>query len=314
MNASTEAPAPPDHNKGPLYTTEKAILAYLGNQYGDIVERAKALLGREADFATVKDDESDSEATEFMVKVRAAWKAADGARVTEKSPYDDLAGLVHGWFKAPVLDPLQAMGVRINEAQTVYKVSVLQAEQETRADNLRKQQAAEKKAADDAAAAAKVAAEALAAANRARNPERKAELTAAVEAAVVVAEKTGQVFNDASRGRSEAQEALAAPAADLTRSRGSRGGVSSLASFHDFRDLDRAVLGELLDKDGKKAKGVVPPGILTLLPYIDEKHLDMAVRAYMAANKATVDAHIAAKTQPINGVVIFENYRNRGHK
>lgn len=310
------------HNKPPL-PTEVEVEAFLQAEYAEIVTRATDLLAAEHRFDTVGSDEQDGEATEFMVKVRTAWKAGDGSRAKEKSVYDVLAGQVHGFFKTKVLDPLEAMGVRINEAQKQYKVGMLMAAEEVQREELRKRKAAEVEAARIAevarlAAKAKAdeAAALEAAASRARNADRVAELTrqaeaarAAETAAAATAEETAITANAAAEQRAEAATALAAPAADKTRARGGRGGVSSLAEFTNFRDLDREKLGEVLPSNCPEW---VPPGIIALLPFIPEPALETAVRGWIKANKAAADKAAGGGAQPIRGVVLYTDYQNRG--
>lgn len=309
-----DSPAPIGHNIAPLITGEE-LEKYLATEYGPTLARAEELLAAESRFINVGTDQADADATEFMVKVRTGWKTAEAGRVKEKAPYDTAAGLVHAFFKTRVLDPLEALGARLNVAQTDYKKGVLWAELETRAAEarrLQKEEADRQKAADDAR---KLAEEAAQAAARARKPERVAELTAAAQALAETAATTTAEANRTSEARAEAEDAASAPAADMTRNRGKRGGVSSLATLVAFRDLNVELLGAALDAAGKPLKwpkGVTPPGILELLPYIKEAHLEAAVRDYVKGNRASVDRHIEAGTQPIPGVVFYTDYQNRG--
>lgn len=288
------------HNRGPVLPAESTIDLYLETEYADNVTRANDLLAAESRFINVSSDDADSEATEFMVKVRTAWKTAEAGRVKEKAPFDDLAGRIHAFFKTRALDPLEAMGKRINEAQTNYKLGVLRAKQETDAENLRKQRAAEKAAADKALAD-RLEAERLAlAAARARKPETVAALTQQAEQAAAVSEQSTMVASRAAEDRHEVQQAAAVPAADVTRARGGRGGVSSLRGTTSFRDLDSATI------DLEVLRGHFPPAAF-----------DQAMNSWIKANKGAADKAAAsndAKDQPIKGVVIYTSYSNVGRR
>ena len=286
------------HNRGPRLPTEARIDEYLEAEYSPVIKRAADLLDAESRFINVGSDEADSAATEFMVKVRAAWKLAESNRSSEKTPYDVLAGRVHAFFKTKALDPLQALGERINQAQTDYKKGVLRAEMMTREAAAARAAAAEKAAKEKADADAKAARDAEIAAARARKPERVEELAKVAEAARETAQASQAGAQAIAVDRIEADQALAAPAADLTRSRGGRGGVASLATFVEVLELDRTKL--------------VPRGIELLLPYIPEAALLKAAKDYEKANKATVAAHIKAGTDAVPGVTYYEDMRNRG--
>lgn len=304
----TETPPPIGHNQGPPLIVGDQLSAHLEMTYAEITARATDLLENEQRFINVGDDNADSEATEFMVKVRSAWKTGDTNRLSERDPYETASGLVHAFFKTKILDPLQEMGVRINEAQKQYKLGVMRAAQEDAAEVLRQRVATEKAAAELAATKQREADELAKAAARAKKPERVAELKAAAETAQVEAIKTVQAANIAAESRAEASTVMATPAADLTRNRGKRGGVSSLREVVSVRDIDREKLGHW--------DNIHPePDIVKLLPYIDDKALLAAANGWIAANKAAAEkATAAGAAQPIRGMVIFMDYTNVGRK
>lgn len=319
--------------------TADAIVEELATRNADALQRTADLLAKGEEFFTIKSDEEDSAATEFMVKNRARWKASEADRVAEKSPWDDRAGAVHAFFKTRILDPLTGMGNKINDAQTAFKRAKAEEERvkrEAEARRLREveeaarrereaaerlQREAEETSRREAAAreaqARKLAEEAAAAAGRKRSAEsRAAAEAAAVEArkaadeaaarrrqeeadAAAAREQRAEVAlaeeNKLAEERARADEAASATLADLSRSRGGRGGVASLREFIDFRDINRETLDYRL-----------------LGPYFKDAAVEAALRAYADANKATVNTGIKTNNQPVAGVVFFMNAKNAG--
>jgi flagellar biosynthesis GTPase FlhF len=336
--------------------TGQALTDYLNLTYGEILERAAELILKAPSYLTIETDEQDAAATEFLVAVRACWKAAENARTAEKSAYDDAAGVVHAHFKVPVLDPLGlapnsklpfdplkrtdlGFGPRITMAQTLFKMAKENAERRRREDEAarlraiedaaRRQREADERAAREAEdrrrrdaeeaerKAREEARQAELAASRKRNEETRAaaekeaqerrrladEATARrLEEERIASEErerrereAREAENKAAEERAAAEAAASASAADLTRIRGERGGVSSLKTFVSVRDICR----DKLDLE-------------ILRPYFKEKALEEAVNGYITANKATVNAHLKAGTQPIKGCVVYEGHKSAG--
>lgn len=334
--------------------------AYLMNAYRENIERTNAIMAKAPDFFTISTDEEDALATEFMVKVRAAWKAAEAARVAEKSPFDDLAGQVQAFFKKNILDPLGAappandkrdfspaerpdlgVGPRVHMGMTIYKRKIVEAERRRREEEARLLREAEDKArrereeADHKAreeeariarearekreAAEREAREAEIAASRKRSEESRATAAAEAAAARLRAEearrdedarnRAAQIERDrldrenmekenaAAQARAQAEIAASASAADLSRQRGIKGGVSSLREGIEFRDINRDALAAMPNG--------VQPGIVELLPYLTDAALEAAARQYAKANRGTIERHLKARTQPVNGVIFY---------
>ena len=299
------------HNLPPLLTGDQ-LTAYLEKAYAPDVLRTEELLEKGAKYLKISSDPEDEAATEFMVAVRARYKASEASRVKEKTPYDDSAGRVHAFFKTKVLDLLGlaptdkktfdpvsrtdlGLGPRINMAQTIYKTAKAEAERKRRAEEEAKARAVEMAAQEAARKAAQEAQEAERAAARKRNAESIAAASAAAEAARKAADEAAAAANKAAEERSAAQAAASVPMADLSRARGDRGGVSSLKTFVDFRDIDRDKIE--LEK---------------LRPYLDDKALERAVKGWIDANKGYANTAIKTGIQPIAGVVIYENHRSAG--
>jgi hypothetical protein len=90
-----------------------------------------------------------------------------------------------------------------------------------------------------------------------------------------------------------AERRLAAPAAELTRSR-SANAVQSQQEFVDFRDLDRNKIS-----------------LEALRSHIGIDHLAQAVRSYVAANNDALKEDLKNRRQPLAGVEFFLNSRTR---
>lgn len=309
---------PLDHNNPPNLLVGDELSEHLETAYAEDVNRTEELLDKGQKYLVIASDEEDAAATEFMVAVRARWKASEANRVAEKAPYDDNAGRVQGFFKTKVLDLLGlapsdprasfdpeartdlGLGPRINMAQTLYKRRKaeeerkrLAAEAAAKAEQERIAKAAALKAENDAREAERVAA-------RKRTEESRATAEAEATRLRTEADAARQVENRAAEERASAQTAAAAPAADLSRARGGRGGVSSLRTFLDFRDLDRDVIAGH------------PLTVAKLMPYIDDTALSKAVKGWIDANKGAASTAAKGGDQPLAGVVIFENSKNAG--
>lgn len=284
-----------------MLRTGDALTEYLEDAYAADLVRVNELLEKGEKYLVIESDEEDAGATEFMVSVRSRYKDSEASRVKEKAPFLDAGGRVDGFFNTKVLDVLArapskkderfdpverndlGLGVRINRAQTIYKTAKLKREQEAR----------------DAAAAE---------ARRIEN-EKRAEAMRLQQAADAAREQE----TAASEQRSAATAAAAAPAADITRERGERGGVSSLKTWVNFRDVDKqGMIDEvrtIASDAGSPAESLT---IFHLLPFIDDKALEKAVKGWIDANKGAAQSAIKNKQQPMRCVVLFEDYKNAG--
>lgn len=333
---------------------EERLLA----ENADALVRTEELVKRGKDFLTISTDQQESDATEYLVKVRARYKFSEADRVANKTPWDDRAGAVQAFFKTKILDVLGlappkeekglfdpekrselGIGPRVNMALTIYKLAKAEIERKAREAEAKRLRDEETKAAAERAAAEKLkrdeedrlrreaqakadaerkaAEEAAASAARKRNEATKAEAEAAAELARaraaaaaeanrlenerIAAEREArdvenrEAENKIAEERSAAEAAANVSLADLSRSRGGRGGVASLRTSIDHRDVDRAKLD-----------------YAALGPYFTDKAIDSALTAYADANRATVDAGIKSGVQPIKGATFFTKARNAG--
>lgn len=300
------------HNNPPELLTGEDLTAYLERTYAEDLQRTEALMAKGEEFLVIKTDEEDAAATEFMVKVRARYKDSEASRVKEKSPYDDNAGRIHAFFKAKILDVLGlapsdkrtfdpvtrtdlGLGPRINMAQTLFKTEKAETERKRREEEARLAAEEERKRREAAQKAEREAREAELAASRKRNEAVRAEAEEKARVARAEADVAREAENKAAEERAAAQAAAAAPMADLSRARGERGGVSSLKTFVDFRDIDR----DEIDLE-------------MLRPYFKDKAFEDAVKGWIDANKGACTQAIKNGAQPIKGVVIFEAHRSAG--
>jgi hypothetical protein len=314
------------------------IIAYLEVNYSDVLARAREIVEKGPKYFVIRNDAEDAAANEFLNSVRSNWKNAEAGRLKEKAPYYERDGAIHNWFRTNILDPIAlapanskerfdplertdlGVGPRIMMASTIFKVKKMDAERQAREAELRKAREAEAAAERTRLAAIEAARKAQAeadAAQAAAARKRNADTKAAAEAAAAAAKKASDeaaaaqqaaliAENKAAEERAAAEAAANTKAADLTRIRGGRGGVSSLREILSARDISREELGMMPDQEAK------PPGIVALLPYIDDKALEKAARGYADANKATVQNHIRNNTQPIRGVVYYIDHKNAG--
>lgn len=205
----------------------------------------------------VNDEDTAKRVADFVKQIAAAHKNAETTRVSEKEPHLAAGRVVDGWFKS-ITDPLAKAKAEIERRLTIYQRAKAEAERRAREEAERLAREAARKAAEEAAA---------------REAAMKTE--ADVQSAIAAADAAEQAAKDALA----AQQAAAAKAAELSRTRGEFGAVASLRTFWDFCDLDR-------DKIDLEA----------LRPYLATADIEKAVRGA-----------IKAGARSIRGVTIFEN-------
>jgi len=297
--------APIGHNSGepdalPILRQAPDLEAHLAVTYAPLLARTKELLEKGPAKAKVYDDEADSAATEFLMAIRGAMEEAKKKKGEELEPYATLEEIISAFFTTNVWEPLKALGAKVNDASGDYKMGMVRAARITSdaaaaaaAEIKRK---ADQKVRDDAEAARLLEEKA----NRARKPENIEKLTAAAEEAKNTAQVSVAAAAAVAVDHAEAVSEAATPAADLSRSRGKRVGVSSLRTAVKPLDLiDRKALAT---------------SITLLAPYFTDASILAAARAYEKANKATVGEHLDNGTQPIAGITFVEDYSNVARK
>lgn len=284
-----DQPAPRDHNLPPAGLTVAGddLCDAIKQKHGAILKRAADLIAAESRLpAEINSDDEDQKATAYVKQIQACFKELDAARVGEKAPYDLAASQIHSTFRTE-MDKLQrpstsspfSLKERVEAKQTAYKRRVMEAERAKREEEARKLREEEDRRRREAQEAERVAREAEAAAARKRSEAAKLEAERVAAEARAKAEETRKAELAAAQTRAKAEESAAAPTATMTRARGEHGGISSLAQFWTFRDLDRGKL------DLEKLRDHLPVNAL-----------EQAVRSY-----------IRAGGRSLAGVTIFED-------
>lgn len=195
--------------------------ADLKARYGEIAARADELMAAAARVPeTVADEEMAGRVGDYIKQVMACVKNAEAARVKEKEPHLAAGRAVDAWFKK-ITDSLDATKRTVEKRLTVF---------------LRQKEAAERAAREEAARIEREAAEA--ARREAMAAEQAIRDAATMDEAIAAEERRKKAQADAEKAKKEAE----AKAAELSRQRGDMGSVSSLRTFWDFADLDRAAL------------------------------------------------------------------------
>lgn len=235
-----------------------ALQSDLAERYGATTSRAQDLL----DAATrvpevIGDDETAGKVGDFIKQVMACMKNAEAARVKEKEPHLAAGRTVDAWFKK-ITDQLDGTKRGIEKRLTVW---------------LREKEAAERAVREEEERIRRVLAEKAAAAARAA--EQAIKDAATMDEAIAAEERRKKAQADADKAAREAE----AKAAELSRSRGDMGSMSSLRTFWDFADLNP----DTLDLE-------------TLRPHLPAEAREKAVRSY-----------IKAGGRELRGVRIFQN-------
>lgn len=212
--------APIGHNLPPHIPTQDEITDALRLEHMNLMERRNELVDAEARIPDINDDQVAGKVSDYIKQITECSKSADKHRVASKEPY--LAGgrAVDGFFKA-ISEPLDSVKKR-----TERKLGEYLREKEARERRAREE--AERKAREEAERARREAEEAAA------RLASEADLTDAVDAE----RRAASAQAEATKAEKEAN----AKAAEMSRTRGEYGAVSSLRTVWTFADLDRAGL------------------------------------------------------------------------
>lgn len=275
------------HNKGPEWLPiGKELEELLKKAHRKAMVRATELI--DATPITAVDNVAHlKKATERVRQIQASLTELDGQRKAEKEPYRLGGAQVDGFFNEKA-EELALIKIGTERLMNSFNSRVAAAARQLAAAELRKKQAAEQ-------LARKLAADKLAAAEAAKLKARGAKTIAKAADKIVAAEDAVGAHEEAQADVTRAERQLAAPAADLTRSR-SANAVSSQQEFVDFRDVDRKTI------DLEKLRSFLPLA-----------SIESAVRAYIAANTDAIKADLKHKPskQQLAGAVFFMNSRTR---
>lgn len=275
------------HNQGPEWLP-------IGHELGDRLKQAhKKAMKRAGDLLAaetidkVENPTQLKKATERVRQIQASLTELDGQRKAEKEPYRLGGAQVDGFFNEKA-EELALTKLAIERLMNDYNSRVAAAARKAAADELRKKQAAE-------ALARQVAADKLRKAEEAKAKARGKKTIEKAAGKVIEAEDAIAAHEQSQVEVTQAQRRLAAPAADLTRSR-SANAVSSQQEFIDFRDVDRKKID--LEK---------------LREHLSIGAIESAVRLYVAANTDSIKADLKHKParQQLAGAIFFMNSRTR---
>ena len=265
-DAQTTEPGP-GHNLPPA--DADALLTRLTETHADLIERRDALLGGiERAPETIKegDEATAGKMADFVSgQIDKFIKHAEAIHKNEKEPYWTGGKTVDG-FLHTLIDDIEAGKVKINRVRKKYadeKTARERRIREVEAARLREEEAARRREADEAAAAAKTEAELDAAIAREAEAEQARKDTAAAE------------------------KAAAAKPAELGRTRGQHGGMTTPKQFWNFDGINR----DELDLEA-------------LRQHLSVDALDKAIRSWINANKDGLKAG-----EKLAGVDIFEDTR-----
>lgn len=243
------------HNQPP--SDIEILRERLSNDNSDVLQRRDDLIAACDRIPPITTDETAGKVSDHIKQIATCIKTADGRRVAAKEPFLESGRAVDGFFKA-ISDPLSAAKTAVERNLTAY---------------LREKADAERRRRDEAARIAREEAERQAeeARRAAETLRTETDLTDALAAEAAAKQQAA----DAARAGKEA----AAKAAEMSRTRGDYGAVSSLRTTWEFDGLDRAEID-----------------LEALRPYLPLDGLEKAVRAA-----------IKAGVRDLRGVRIFES-------
>lgn len=232
------------NNPPPDLLLGDALLERLREENTDLLERADKLLGAAGRMPAIDNDDVAGKVIDYISQLSALNKAAEAKRTGAKEPYLEGGRAVDGFFKT-ITEPVNKVKEAVNKLLTIY-----QREQEAAAR--RKRMEEERLAREAAEKAAREAEEAA-----------KAASTDATLDDAIAAEKAAEV---AAADLAKAAQAAEVKPAELTRTRGEYGAMSSLRTEWVFEDIERANLD-----------------LEALRPYLPDTGLEQAVRAFIKA-------------------------------
>ena len=198
----------------------EALRDRLAEENGQLIARRDELLAAAARIPAIDSDDVAGRVSDYIKQLTALTKAAESKRTGAKEPYLEGGRNIDGFFRA-ITDPVAKAKTAIERHLTDYL-----RDKEARARREREEQ---ERLARQAAETARREAEA-----KARALVDEPDLEAAI-----VAEKAAET---ASADLVKAAQAAAVKPAELSRTRGDYGAVSSLRTQWVFDEIDRASL------------------------------------------------------------------------
>lgn len=248
MNSPNPITAGIGHNEAPLQEA-------LPIRHQAITDRVKELLASVARAPErIDDDVTQGKIGDLYKLLSAAHKKGEAARVEEKEPFLMGQRTVDSFFKTHVTSPLEQAMMTLKKRSDVYLQAKVAAERRAREEEARKAREEEQRK--------------LEAARKAEEENRLKTAAKKLDEAVVAANVAAQ-----------AEEAAAAPAAQLSQTRGehSLAGVAMVWT-HEVEDFDAIDLNSIRE-------------------FISRDDIEKALRAFVRLHKGT---------RQIHGVRIFE--------
>lgn len=243
------------HNKPPA--DADPLRERLREDHSALCSRTDELLQAAERAPETVDADNAGKVGDFIKQLTGHMKALDATRVSEKEPY--LAGgrNVDGFFN-PMKEMLAKAKAVIEARLTAFERVKAAEERRRREEEARRQREEEERLRREAE-------------ERAKTLETEADLDGAIAAE--------EAAKQAEADRVRAEQEAAAKAAELSRTRGDYGSVSSLRTFWDFEVLD-----------------IHKVQLETLRPHLPISAVEQAIRSYVKAGG-----------RDLVGVRIFEN-------
>jgi hypothetical protein len=208
------------NNPPPDLLVGDALREKLRDENRDLLKRCDDLLAAADRVPNIESDDVAGKVTDFIKQLTALAKAAETKRTDAKEPYLEGGRHVDGFFKA-ITDPVAKAKVAVEKNLTTYL--------RDKADRERREREEQERLAREAAEQARKGAE-----EKARAAANDLQLAAAI--------KAEEQANAARADLVKAEKAAEAKAAELSRTRGEYGSVSSLRTVFGFEDIDRATI------------------------------------------------------------------------
>jgi hypothetical protein len=216
-----DEPRDSKHNRPPAdLTTGEVLREQLRDEFATLLERRDELVAAELRVPDVNDEDTARKVSDFIKQIQAVIKAADAARVARKEPYLEGCRGIDGFFKA-IAEPMEKTKRKVEALLTDFlrrKADKERREREERERQARMDEERRRREAETAAA----------------NMRDEASLHDALE--------RERVAEQAAADRRKAEKEADAKPADMSRTRGDFGAVSSLRTTWTFSNLDRATL------------------------------------------------------------------------
>lgn len=232
------------NNPPPDLLVGDSLREKLQDENRDLLKRRDELLAAAQRIPPIDSDDIAGRVSDFVKQLTALNKAAETKRTGAKEPYLEGGRNIDGFFKA-ITDPVEKIKNIVQISLTKYL--------RDKADRERHERMEQERLAREAAAKAQREAD-----EQARALANEQQLAAAIEA-----ERAAEV---AQADAVKAVQAAEAKPAELSRTRGEYGSVTSLRTEWVFDDLDRATLD-----------------LEALRPYLPTDGLEKALRAFIRA-------------------------------